>query len=86
MTEKCTNCGGKTLFLLGVLVGAILVGSLFFYRMYLAETGGANLLRGLKITTSPLYSTTTLTTTTSPISAGDPQPWAPVAAGDPQPW
>jgi len=82
MAEKCKcNCSGRTLFLLGVLVGAILVGALFFYRVYSSDVGGANLLRGLKITTSPLYSTTTLTsptyTTTSPttVFAGDPQPW-----------
>jgi len=78
MAEKC-KCTGTTLFLLGVLVGAALVSSLFLYRVYFSDTGEANLLRGLKINTSPLYSTTTLNpTTVSPISTvsiGDPQPW-----------
>jgi len=82
MAEKCQKCTGTTLFLLGVLVGAILVASLFFYKVYSTEIGGANLLRGLRITTSPLYSTATITTTTSPISSGI----GLVSSGDPQPW
>jgi len=97
MAEK-TQDNKFLLFWIGVLTGALLVGIIFLYRLYGAETGGANLFRSIqysapKITTQTMRIVSPTTTVSSgdpqpwaPVASGDPQPWAPVASGDPQPW
>jgi|GEM_PF-2445000 len=90
MTEKCNSENRFLLFWLGVLTGALLVGIIFLYRLYIADMGGANLFRSVRYMIPKVTNTQVMTTKStgavSPVSAGDPQPWAPVAAGDPQPW
>ena len=45
---------GQKLFILGFMTGALMVGLMFFFKLYGAENGEANIFSGLKMN-SPLY-------------------------------
>lgn len=79
MSEKC-SCNSENKFLLfwiGVLTGALLVGIIFLYRLYIAEVGETNLFRMFfsKYRTPQVTTQTIKATSTAPTSIGDPQPW-----------